>query len=81
MPPCGTGDSQLLITSHIILNAKKLTFDNFVQHRGGPTFHTKGHILKKFESEGRTDWKSKKRSARPQMSVFYRKSVKSKKRS
>ena len=33
--------------------------------RGGQTFHTNGHIWKKFEAEGCTDWKSKKRSARP----------------
>ena len=39
-------------------------------HWGGLTFHAKGHIWKNFEAEGRTDWKSKKRSTRPQMSCF-----------
>ena len=32
--------------------------------QGGQTFHTKGHILKIFEAEGRTGWKGKtKKSA------------------
>ena len=50
--------------------------------RGGPTFHTKGHIGKNFKAGDRTDWKSKKKLNTSSVVLFFTKNqVKSKKRS